>query len=560
MQKIKTDLCVYGATSGGVIAAVAAARRGRAVVLVEPGRHVGGMTSGGLSLTDFGCKDSIGGLSLAFYDRVAAYYQDDDAPGSVDTAGPDHPEGRGWTHEPHVAEGIFRDWIDEYGIRVVWNSRVSAVRRDGARIGAMTLDLAPPDERGAPAGAAAEAGYLEIEAAVFIDASYEGDLMAQAGVGYTTVRESRAQYGEPLAGLCYASRAHHSHPAAFLDPYVRPGHPESGLLPLVHAAPAEIAGTEGAAAASPQSYTFRLCLVQDAGANAGNMRPVEPPAHYDPAHFELWGRRLEQLMAGESAPTPTEALYHYPPYYFPPPYFEPRVFKITPIPRGKTDVNHLNYLGGSAGYAEGDWAARARIWHAHEDHQRGLLYFLRTDERIPAAVRTEIAKWGLPLDEFTDSGGWPHQLYIRESRRMLGSYVVTQQHCESGVPCEDAIALGSHQLDSHICQLLAREGRVLYEGNFFQAVPGPYPIPYRAIVPRRDECENLLVLFCLSASHAAYSSLRMEPVLMMLGHAAAVAADLALAENCAVQAVSMGRLQQRLRDEGQLLEYAGGAG
>jgi hypothetical protein len=544
-EKIRADVCVYGGTSGGVIAAIAVAQQGRSVVLVEPGRHLGGMTSGGIGLTDFGRKETIGGLSREFYRRVEEYYRHDDHHGDTSTAGPDHPEGRGWTHEPHVAEMIFRDWLADYGVPIIFNSRISVARKTSTRLRSITLDYAPPDHRGAPAASATEPGYLEVEAAMFIDASYEGDLIALTGVSYTTQRESRAQYDESLAGVCYSNGGHN------IDPYRQPGQPESGLLPLVSS---ESGGRVGAASSATQAYTFRLCLVQDAGVNRGNMMPVEPPANYNVEIFELWARRVQGLVNSPDPPTATSALYHYPPYYYPPPYFEPSLFKISPLPRGKSDVNHLNWVGGSFGYADGDWSTRVRIWHDHEDYQRGLLYFLRTDERMPQEWREEIGKWGLPKDEYSDSGGWPHQLYIRESRRMLGSYTVTQHDCQNPT-IEDSIGLGSHQLDSHGCRLLACEGRVVHEGGFFQDIPAPYPIPYRALIPREGECDNLLVLFCLSSSHAAYSSLRMEPVLMILGQSAGTAACHALGSGQALKTINTQRLQSRLRDAGQLLSW-----
>lgn len=539
-MRTRVDVCVYGGTSGGVVAAVAAARQGRSVVLVEPGRHLGGMTSGGLGLTDTKGTETVGGLAGAFYGRIGAQYRAS-GPQPNGPAGPAHHAGEGWTHEPHVAEQVLRDWLDEHQVPVLWECRIAGLVKQGARIRTIRLDQAPPDERGAPIATPEEPEYAEIEAAMFIDASYEGDLLAKAGVSYTTDREGKDRYNESLAGI------RRSRPRHEIDAFVQPGRPESGLLPLLQ--PGDGGGPEGAASAAVQAYTFRLCLVQNIGPNQNNWLPIEPPNDYDPARYELFARIVEAEHATEPLTIPG-ALYHWPP-----PYREPRLFKISSLPGGKTDVNQLDLVGYSHDYPEGDWATRARVWRAHQDYQRGLLHFFGTSERVPEAVRIEVAKWGLPKDEFKDTGGWPHQLYIRESRRMLGATVMTQRDCEApAAVLNDAIGMGTYSLDSHVCQRLARGGKVVNEGGFYQRIPGPYPIPYRAITPHASECENLLVIFCLSSSHAAYSSLRMEPVLMILGESAALAACQALEEDRSVQNINVARLTTRLREAGQVLQ------
>ncbi len=532
---LHVDLCVYGGTSGGVVAAVAAAQQGLKVVLVEPGRHLGGMSSGGLGLTDHGKIESIGGLSREFYRRIAEH--DRRACPTPD----DHPApGDGWSHVPHVAEAIFNAWVREHGIQVVFEHRLAAAARDGASIREIRLDHAPPDAGGAPAAAPVASGVLRVSARVFIDASYEGDLMAAAGVRYTTRRESSAAYGEAIAGVQYSDTD------VPIDPFVEPGRPASGLLPLVQP---DTGDASGAASDAVQAYTFRLCL------SRVNMRPLAPPADYDPSRYEIFGRELVAWAAAGRPLLPRQ-------FYHPPrgqPWVHPRMLKMSPVPDGKTDVNNCggstDFIGGgSSRYAEAGWPERAAIWRAHENHVRGLFHFMRTDPRALPEVRAEVAKWGLPNDEFTDTGGWPHQLYIRESRRMLGAYVMTQKDVENRT-LADSVGLGSYALDSHHCRRIARGGRVVFEGGFWCPVDHPYPIPYRALTPREDECRNLLVLFCLSSSHAAYSSLRMEPVLMILGQSAAVAAGLAIAGRTSVQAIDISALRTRLRKAGQMLDW-----
>lgn len=541
---MRYEVCVYGATVGGVAAAIAATTRGRTVIIIEPGRHVGAMTSGGLGWTDHGHKDTVGGLAGEFYRRIAAHYQAQGV--SLD----DQRQGPGWSHEPHVAENILRDWLAESGIRVVFEHRLAGVEMGDGRIRTLRFDHAPPDADGAPAPVAAATGALVVEAGIAIDATYEGDLLAAAGVPYAVAREGVADYGEPMAGVRHASLKDKGVDLA-VDPYRVPGRPESGLLPFIET---DDGATAGAAHPAVQAYNFRLCLVRD--------RPIaiEPWPGYDASRYELV-RRFIAARAAAGIPVDPADLFH-----LKSGYREPSILKFSPLPRGKTDVNNssglsLDYVGGgSTRYAEGSWTERSRIWRDHIGYSRGLLHMLATDPAVPADLRAEVGAWGLPRDEFADTGGWPHQLYVREARRMRGSVVMRQQDCETPGPCPDAVALGSYSLDSHKCRLLAREGRVMAEGGFYQRIPGAYPIPYRALVAQAGTGRNLLVLFCVSATHAAYSSLRMEPVLMMLGHAAGLAADLALAEGVDVQAVPMAKLQELLVAQGQVIATTAAAG
>lgn len=542
-ERRKVDVCVYGGTSGGVIAAAALARLGRSVLLVEPTRHVGGMTSGGLGWIDFGRASTIGGLTKQYFDDVRAYYAGQKI------------SGNGWSVEPHVAEAFFEKLITKYQVEVVREARLAAVEKSGRRIRAVTLDRAPVDPHGAPAPQPQEKNFLAVVAAVFIDCSYEGDLLAGAGVSHRTDREGRDEFNESAAGVCYSEpatgRASKPKGATIplrIDPYVRPGDPASGLLPLVSASALPPAGQSSSAV---QAFVFRLCLTKR------DPIPIAPPANYTPLNFELVRRYLAALEAVHEPLLPGDLYFNFGRKL---PYSHPRLLKITRLMRGKTDVNSgscgisMDFVnGGAERYANGTWAERANIWRAHEDYQRGYFYFLRTDERLPEWLRREISPWGLPRDEFCDTGGWPTQLYIREARRMVGSFVVSQNFCAHPVARADSAGLGSYSLDSHVCQRLVKDGAVIHEGGFYHPLAKPYPIPYPAIAPRETECENLLVTFCVSATHAAFASVRMEPPFMILSESAALAADQALGEGTSVQRINLAKLRARLLDAGQKL-------
>jgi len=533
-EKRKVDVCIYGGTAGGVVAAVALAKLGRAVVIVEPSRHLGAMTAGGLGWIDIKIGEApYGGLARAWIEEMKKGY----AAAGVDTK---KFGNTGWVCEPHVAEKLFEKWIADQRIEVIREARLASVTKTERRLRSIMLDKAPPDKRGAPADKASEQAFLEIEAAMFIDCSYEGDLLAAAGVSWRGDREGRDEYGESAAGLRWHANTEFGETVPPIDPYVRPGDANSGLLPLVSAAPL---GEPGARSSVLQAYNFRLCLVKD------QPLPVEPPSDYDPKRFEIVARHLAALAAGKHPIEPAD--FHRSPW---------RLLKISPLPKGKTDVNNAGLIsmdfvtGQSERYAGASWAERAKLWHAHEDYQRGFLYFLRTDERVPEGIRTEVAKWGLPRDEFRDTGGWPFQLYIREARRMVGTYVMKQSDCENPpAKLADSVGLGTYSLDSHGCQRVVKDGHVVHEGGFLLRLKGPYPIPYRVLTPRAEECENLLVTFCVSSSHVAFASLRMEPQLMILSESAALAADQALREGTSVQAINVEKLSQRLRDAGQRL-------
>lgn len=508
---VDADVCVYGGTSGGVAAATAAARLGKNVVLLEPGRHLGGMAASGLGVTDIGPhgREYIGGIAREFYRRVGRKYGENE---------------RVW-FEPRVAEAVFNDLVSEAGVRVIFNQTLSGVEKDGARLRA----LRTPE--------------LLVRAGMFIDTTYEGDLLAAAGVTYTVGREANSQYGETLNGV----RAPAAISGRSIDPYVIPANPASGLLPLLSPGPVAAPGT---ADSKVQVYNYRLCLTNV----AANRLPIEPPPDYDPARYEALARFVQSGSAPNKPPARPEAWV-----------LDDLIDVQTLIPNGKTDINAMgpistDFVGGSAGYPEATPAQRAVIAKAHEHYIRGLLHFIKTDPRIPANVRAEMATWGLAADEFTDNGGWPWQLYVREARRMVSDYVLTEKHGNGSVTAPQSIGLAAYWLDSHAYQLLGLDGKIMHEGGFFTSSPlwppAPFPIDFRSIVPRRAECENLAATFCLSASHAAFASLRMEPVFMITSHSAATAACLALDAGSPIQDVPYQKLQYALLAAGQNLGAA----
>jgi len=514
---IKTDVCVYGGTAGGVMAAVAVVKQGKTVVLVEPGKHLGGMTSGGLGWTDFGNKGAIGGLAREFYQRLGKHYGKAEA----------------WTFEPHAAEKLLKEYVAENKIRVLFEHRLGKVEKDGARIRRIVLDHAVPDPTGAPAAQAKTPAAAAIEAAMWIDATYEGDLLAGAKVSCMVGREANSKFNETLNGVRASTPKHQ-----FLvktDPFKKPGDPASGLLALIQ--PGD-GGKPGAGDRCVQAYNFRLCLTK----NGDNKLPIRAPVAYDPQRYEILARYLEALVADGKKPTLRMLL------------------KIDMVTPAKTDINNqgavsTDFIGENYEYPEGDWATRNRIWNAHEHYIRGLLYFLATSSRVPADVRADMQSWGLCKDEFQDTQGWPHQLYVREARRMIGRYVVTQNDCEHKTKIEDAVGMGAYNMDSHNCQRLVKNGAAINEGDVQVGPKGPYGVPYRSITPRAEECENLLVPVAMSATHIAYGSIRMEPVFMVLGQSAAMAACQALDEKKPVQEIDFPRLQKALRATGQVVEF-----
>ena len=494
------DVVVYGGTAGGTIAAIAAANEGLDVCIAEPGKYIGGMVTGGLGATDFAKKQVIGGMSREFFERVGKHYGEDIT----------------WYFEPHVAQEVFADWIDEAGVEVFFQQRADTVDVSGGRITGVTMD-----------------NGTVFQAKVFIDASYEGDLLPRAGITYTWGREGQQVYGESLAGRIAHSPKHQFY--VQVDPYGADG----SLLPLVYGGDP---GEPGEGDKKVQAYNFRLCMTQD----KDNMVPFPKPEGYDPARWEL----LARYLAARPELTVRE------------------VMSIRMMPNGKTDTNNngpisTDYINGSWEYPEADYARRAEIWAEHKRYVQGFCYFLANDPRVPEKLHDEMNTWGLAADEFTDNANWPHQLYIREVRRMTGAYVMTQKDLQTDRRKDDSIGMGSYNSDSHNVQRMPVDNGhwpgggpgVENEGDM-QVPVQPYEISYHCLTPKRDECANLLVASCVSASHVAYSSIRMEPQYMIMGHAAGVAAAQAIASGGPVQDIDIAVLQERLRGQDAVLSLA----
>ena len=527
VEVIEADICIYGGTAGGVAAVVQAARMGKAAVLAEFGAHLGGMTSGGLGATDIGNKAAIGGIAREFYQRVALHYASDDAwlfekredyfklrSGRSTLADLSAPEATMWTLEPHVAEDILFQMVNDAKVPVYLQQRLAAVKKAGARITEMAM----------------ENGKV-FRARMFIDATYEGDLVAKAGVSYTVGREANAKYDETLNGVRAETPKHQF--AIAVDPYLKPGEPGSGLLPFIQPGGG---GEPGAGDSAVQAYNFRLCFTR----NPANRLPLEPPLKYDPARYELLARYLEALVASGKEPKLSQ-------------FWNPIW-----MPNGKTDINNnggfsTDFIGANYDYPEADYATRAGIWQAHEDYVRGFVYFLATSSRVPEGMRKEMQGWGPAKDEFMDTAHWPHQLYVREARRMVSDYVMTEHNCRGHVKAEDAVGLAAYTMDSHNCQRLVKNGCAENEGDVQVGGFPPYPISYRSIVPKVGECENLFVPVCLSATHISYGSIRMEPVFMILGQSAATGAALALDARTSVQSLDYVKLRTRLLADKQIL-------
>jgi hypothetical protein len=515
------DVVVYGGTCGGVAAAVQASRMGKTVVLIEPGRHLGGLTSGGLGATDIGNKQAIGGLSREFYHRIWQHYQKPSAwreqtfeeykkakkgrSIDVDTM---------WGFEPHVADQVFRDMIAEARVPVFFGQRLDlkqGVRKAGTQITAIVM----------------ESGQ-EYRGRMFIDATYEGDLMAKAGVSYHVGRESNAEFHETLNGVQTAQAKFHQFDRP-VDPYVKPGDPASGLLPGVQAGGP---GQEGEGDRRVQAYCFRMCMT-DA---PENRRPWPKPEGYDPQRYELLLRNFE---AGDLR--------------------EP--WLPTGMPNRKTDTNNrhaisTDNIGMNYDYPEADHATRDRIVKEHETYQKGLMWTLANSPRVPEQVRQTFQTWALAKDEFKDNDNWPHQLYVREARRMRSDCVMTEHHCRGKEVVADSVGMGAYGMDSHHTQrYVDATGHARNEGDVEVHGFPPYPISYRAIVPKADQCTNLVVPVCVSSSHIAYGSIRMEPVFMVLGQSAATAAVLALDAGVDLQKLDYTRLRERLLADQQVLEY-----
>jgi hypothetical protein len=517
--RAEPDVVVYGATAGGVAAAVQVARQGKTVVVVEPSGHVGGLTSGGLGYTDSGNKAVIGGVAREFYQRVKKHYDDPAAwPfGKREAfAGYRPAEDAMWVFEPHVAERILRAMLAEHKVELLLGERLdrkAGVKRDGKTL----------------RGFRTESGKA-VAGKVFIDATYEGDLMAAAGVSYAVGREPNARYGETLNGVARRWNTHTHRFTTRVDPFVRPGDRASGFVFGVDPGPYP---ADGEGDNRIQAYCFRMCMSNV----AENRVPFPRPEGYVEAWYELLFRTFE---SGDLR----------------------LPLKIDMMPNGTTDTNNnyavsTDFVGMNYRYPDGDYAERERIVRQHEVYQKGLMWTLANHPRVPESVRGKMKPWGLAKREFADTGHWPHQIYVREARRMTADYVMTEADCRRLRDTPESVGMGSYNMDSHNCmRWVTPDGAVQNEGDVQESPGGPYRVSYRSIVPKAGECGNLLVPVCVSSSHIAYGSIRMEPVFMVLGQSAGSAAVLALEGGTTVQAVDYARLRTRLLADKQVLEAA----
>jgi len=500
------DIVIYGGSSAGVIAAYSAVKKGKSVLLISPDKHLGGLSASGLGFTDIGNKYAVSGLSRDFYRRLGKHYDRLEA----------------WTFEPSKAEEVFNDYIEEANVEVWYNYYLKSVMKEGTTIKQLTVfDWDTKEAK-------------TISGRQFIDATYTGDLMAKAGVSYTVGREPNDQYSETLNGVQLRER--HQFPpydkqTFYISPYIVPDDPSSGLCYGISDEPVAADGTGDA---KVQAYNYRLCLTQD----TTNLVPFTQPDGYDPANYELLKRLIQER---EKLGWKQTLDYFY--------------LLINPLPNGKTDVNNkgafsTDFIGMNYDYPEASYERRKEMDKEHADYIKGLLYFLSTSPDITDALREEMQTWGWAKDEFTDSDHFPWKLYIREARRMVGETVMTEHHCVGKEVVSDPIGLAAYTMDSHNTQrvIVERDGKMMVknEGNVEVGGFPPYPIAYSSLTPQRADATNLLVPICLSASHIAYGSIRMEPVFMLMGQVAAMAAANAMDEGTSVQQIDVPKLQQEL--------------
>lgn len=519
-SQARYDVCVYGGTSSGVIAAVQANRMGKSVILISPTKPLGGLSSGGLGFTDMGDERTVGGLSREYFHRIWEYYQKPEAwkfqPRETFRSSGQHGPAFnkeleiGTVFEPHVAERLFDELLAESGVELIRDrlDRSSKIVKSANRIASVRM----------------ESGK-EVRAGIFIDATYEGDLMAEAGVSYTVGREANSQYDENANGIQKGHKGNQL--TKGIDPHVIKGDPSSGLLPRVNA---NAGGENGDADKRVQAYCYRMCLTDV----PANRIQVEQPPGYRAEDYELLFRAIE---AGQKS----------------------RFFKFSPLPNRKTDSNNdsgisTDYIGMSNDYSEADYATRVQIEEAHKNWQLGLIWTLQNHPRVPELIRQSHAKWGLPKDEFVENGHWSPQLYVREARRLVNDHVIDENAILKRTTAQ-SVGMGSYKMDSHHTQYhVADDGFVSAEGDVQKSINGPYEIDYRALTPKEEECANLIVPVCLAASHIAYGSIRMESVFMILGQSAGTAAALAVEGGTSVQQIPYGKLKNHLERDGQILK------
>ena len=522
---IKADIVVYGGTSAAVTAALQAAEMGRSVVVVSPDKHLGGMSSSGLGFTDTGNKEVIGGLARRFYQLIYQHYADSSAwvwqkRSEYGNRGQGNPAIDGekrtmWIFEPHVAEAAFEKMIKHPSIKVYrneWLNREKGVEKKNGKIISITT-----------------LSGKKFSGKVFIDATYEGDLMAAAGVSYTVGREANSVYGETWNGVQKGVFHHGHYFKTNISPYKIPGDPSSGLLPRISPDPP---GENGTGDKKIQAYCFRLCLTQ----HPENRVPITKPEGYDSTQYELLVRVADTQWKEFFA-------------------------KYDPIPNRKTDVNNhgpfsYDNIGMNWDYPEASYERRREIIAEHILYQKGLLYFMATCKRLPTWVRDTMNKWGYAKDEFTDNGYWPYNIYVREARRMIGEYVMTENDIMGRRAVPEPVGMGSYTMDSHNVQrYVTPEGFVQNEGDIGVRPPRPYQIALGSVLPKKEECSNLLVPVCVSASHIAFGSIRMEPVFMILGQSAGTLASMAVEKKKTIYDIPYDELKKQLIKDGQILEY-----
>ncbi len=520
------DVVVYGDTLAGISAAIQASRQGKSALLISPTRHLGGVATAGLTATDMNRSASIGGIAREFYGKIYEHYLQPSAWRGQGRdqffelslkrtyTGKNDELRMQWVYESHVAEAILESMLRQANVEVVRERRLaensSAVEKTAGRIVAVRMEKGD-----------------RYEGRMFVDASYEGDLMARARVSNIVGRESNRTYGETMNGVRVAGVIGVGERS--VDPWIRPGDPASGLLPFIDA---KLWARPGEQDSRTQTYCYRLTLTND----PENRIPMTKPDNFNPLWYEVVVRMLQ--LAPD---TPLQ-----------------KVLSLTPMPNRKTDTNQVNFIGANRDYQTASHKERERIAQLHRDFAVGMLWVLANDERVPAPIREEMRPWGWPKDEFTDNGNFPHQLYVREARRMQGAYVMKEENLrrENRVEAGHTVAIGSYALDSHVVsRVLDDQGRLRNEGSHLESKGiRPYGISYYSLVPKKEECRNLIVPVCLSASHVAYTSIRMEPVYMVLGQAAGAAAAMAIDDALAVQDVPYSKLHDLLSRAGQVME------
>ncbi|MFW6371066.1 MAG: FAD-dependent oxidoreductase [Bacteroidota bacterium] len=529
------DIVIYGGTSAGIAAAIQASRMGNSVVLIEPTNRIGGLTTGGLGQTDIGNKMVIGGISREFYRGIKEYYGNSENwnwqqrseyrdGGQTRT---EEKEDAMWTFEPSAALTVYKTMMAKENITVVYNQRLNrdtGVKMQEQKI--VEIEM--------------ESGH-KYRSKMFIDATYEGDLMAASGITYTVGRESNKEYGESLNGVqankigitlrgTVSINGNNHNFVDGVDPYIVKGDSSSGLLPFI--VEGGRPGIDGKGNKGVQAYCFRMTLTD----HPENRIPFKKPDDYKELEYELLFRNYEAGYDGI-------------------PWIN------SSMPNRKTDTNNrdgfsTDFIGQNYAYPEASYEEREKIVDRHRKYQQGLMWSLANHPRIPEHIRNEVSRWGTCKDEYKREDGWQQQLYIREARRMISDYVMTQHHCEGFEVVEDPVGMAAYGMDSHHVQrFVDANGYVQNEGNVQAHVPSPFPISYRSIVPKKGECRNLLVPVCVSSTHIAFGSIRMEPVFMVLGQSAATAASLAIQTGTDVHSVDYNSLKASLVNDKQILTY-----